>query len=425
MAWSRSGALCAPRRPAPTHRTVAVQSLRMSAVALIMAGPVAAGSFVYALTTRQTALEPRRRQHHPHLAARDLTLVDTTENHDAKSHRPPASFTPHPFEYDEELELRVESLSNLGEGVARVPLDTSPRGWVVFVPFVLPGELVKARVKRNLAGHSRAEVVEVIAPSPQRVAPICPLHGVCGGCQYQHMAYESQLEWKQRQVATLLERIGRVDPESARRLVRPTMGSPRQLHYRSKLTPHWATVSQPHARGGGGGRDCGAEVVLGFRATTAPTGPRAQLIDVAHCPIATEEINEALPAARRDLVNKRTEVAPSPAQPRGEEQELGQRPAAASGTMLLRHVREGVVTDATRLVSQEVGGIVFRFLAGDFFQCAAHVIPRRWMPARCCCRCCRATAASATFAAAARMSVMLRTACFRITLCQKQPVRLA
>ena len=50
--------------------------------------------------------------------------------------------------------------------------------------------------------------MEIVRPSPQRVAPKCGLFGICGGCQYQHLAYEAQLEWKRKQVADLMERIG-------------------------------------------------------------------------------------------------------------------------------------------------------------------------------------------------------------------------
>ena len=99
---------------------------------------------------------------------------------------------PFPFAHQAELELRIESLSNLGEGVARVRLPSEAgappsRGWVVFVPQALPGELVSARVEANFDGHSRAVLAEVLTPSPARVEPACRLSGSCGGCQYQHL----------------------------------------------------------------------------------------------------------------------------------------------------------------------------------------------------------------------------------------------
>ena len=124
-------------------------------------------------------------------------------------------------------------------------------GWVVMVPFALPGELVRARVWSNRRRHSQADLLSVIVPSSARVAPKCPLFGECGGCQYQHLTYEAQLEWKTRQLHELLRRGGLGD--GSRRhadgggaedgvavdlVVPPAVGSPRQYGYRTKLTPH-------------------------------------------------------------------------------------------------------------------------------------------------------------------------------------------
>jgi tRNA/tmRNA/rRNA uracil-C5-methylase (TrmA/RlmC/RlmD family) len=98
--------------------------------------------------------------------------------------RPPKKFRPDPFPYHHELTLRIDSLTNLGMGVARVD------GWVVFVPHCLPGETVRARIYRNDKNFSQADLVEVIEPSPDRVQPTCPLsaradeahgcHGISG-----------------------------------------------------------------------------------------------------------------------------------------------------------------------------------------------------------------------------------------------------
>ncbi|XBD73707.1 TRAM domain-containing protein [Akkermansia massiliensis] len=110
----------------------------------------------------------------------------------------PKGFHPEPFSYHQELELDIDALSNAGDGIGRVD------GWVVFVPFALPGDRVKARVWRNDKNYSSADLVEVLHPSPDRVEPGCRLFGTCGGCQYQHFSYDLQLLWKTRQVADLL-----------------------------------------------------------------------------------------------------------------------------------------------------------------------------------------------------------------------------
>jgi uncharacterized protein YndB with AHSA1/START domain/predicted RNA-binding protein with TRAM domain len=84
-------------------------------------------------------------------------------------------FTDHPFAYHQEIELEVSTLTNLGLGLGRVELanpaagDAAGRGWVVMVPFTLPGERVRARVYRNHKNFSEADLVEVLSPSGDRV----------------------------------------------------------------------------------------------------------------------------------------------------------------------------------------------------------------------------------------------------------------
>src|SRR5205085_706495 len=111
-------------------------------------------------------------------------------------------FNDRPFAYHEEIELEITTLTNLGSGLGRVALENreskieNSGGWVVMVPFTLPGERVRARVFRNQKNFSEADLVSVITPSPHRVAPPCPVFGRCGGCQYQHLHYAEQLAWK-------------------------------------------------------------------------------------------------------------------------------------------------------------------------------------------------------------------------------------
>ena len=182
----------------------------------------------------------------------------------------PKGFVDWPFGYHELLELEIEDLTNLGDGVARVQLPassaateddvvvvgggasaatkddgggdggaSSSAGWVVMVPFALPGEKVLARVFKNNKGFSQADLIELREGSPQRRQPACPSFGECGGCQYQHLEYAAQLEIKRDQVRELLRRIGGLGHLALDELVLPAIGSPREYNYRSKLTPHW------------------------------------------------------------------------------------------------------------------------------------------------------------------------------------------
>ena len=100
--------------------------------------------------------------------------------------RPPKGFRESPYPYHHVLEILIDSVTDLGIGIAR------DDNWVIHVPFVLPGERIRARIYRNHKNYSDADCLEVLEPSPQRVTPRCDLFGVCGGCQYQAVNYQTQ-----------------------------------------------------------------------------------------------------------------------------------------------------------------------------------------------------------------------------------------
>ncbi len=246
--------------------------------------------------------------------------------------RPPAKFNPEPFAYHTELELDVESLTNLGQGLARID------GWVVFVPFSLPGERVRARIFRNHKNHSEADLVEVITPSPHRIEARCELFGTCGGCQYQNYTYEQQLEWKRSQVAELLTHMAHIKAE-----VLPVIPSPIEWAYRSKITPHFQKPKD------------GKIESIGF----LKAGVRSQLIDVKQCPIASDAINQALPRVRE----------------RAHAEALSYRKGA---TLLLRESAEEsglVITENNEVCEEHIGDLRFQFAAGEFFQNNPSILP--------------------------------------------------
>src|SRR5438477_7673067 len=107
-----------------------------------------------------------------------------------------------PVTKDQELELRVDSLAYGGNGVARL------NGFVVFVRRGLPGDTVRARITKVKRSHAEALAVEVVEPSAKRVEAPCAHYPACGGCRFQDLAYETQLEAKQDQVRDALQRIG-------------------------------------------------------------------------------------------------------------------------------------------------------------------------------------------------------------------------
>ena len=97
------------------------------------------------------------------------------------------------------MQFTIEKLIYGGDGLARIPASGDERrGKTVFVPYVLPGEVVEATVVEERKGYTRASLMEVLSPSPARIKPRCQYFGVCGGCQYQHSDYTAQLEDKRQ-----------------------------------------------------------------------------------------------------------------------------------------------------------------------------------------------------------------------------------
>ena len=235
--------------------------------------------------------------------------------------RPP-KFKAEPYEWHQVVELEIVALSNLGAGIAK------PNDWVVFVPFTLPGEKVRAKVWRNEANCSHADLVEILDPSPDRVDPKCRHFATCGGCQYQHLSYEKQLEWKTRQVSELLEHMVGIEA-----VVLPAIPSPEQWGYRSKITPHFQKPKK------------GEEFSIGF----LEFNRRTRLVDINYCPIAMDEINAELPAIREEVRSNSSRYK-------------------KGATLLLRATNGRVETEHRNPVSEKIGPLTFNFLAGDFFQ---------------------------------------------------------
>ena len=121
--------------------------------------------------------------------------------------------------------ITITDVAAEGKSLARVD------DKVVFVPFVVPGDVVDLKVRRVKHSYAEAEAVHFHTLSPLRDEPFCPHFGICGGCKWQCLKYEQQLKAKQQQVVDNLTRIGKVElPE-----VMPILGSERTRCYRNKL----------------------------------------------------------------------------------------------------------------------------------------------------------------------------------------------
>ena len=159
------------------------------------------------------------------------------------------------------IEVAIESLAAGGEGVAR-----DAGGRVVFVPLAAPGDRVRVRIVETHARFARGEIEAVLEPGASRVAPACPVFGVCGGCAWQHVGYAAQLGAKRAILRDALERIGGIAvPEIE------LVASPEPYGYRSR-----ARVLAS------GGR-------VGFRKRRSH-----EVCAIAHCPLLAAPLDAAL-----------------------------------------------------------------------------------------------------------------------------------
>lgn len=157
------------------------------------------------------------------------------------------------------LTLELTTLSNGPDAIGR------HEGRAVFVPFAIPGETVRVEIVEEKPTLARARLLEVLSPSPDRIAPACRHFGVCGGCHFQHMSYTAQLKWKRQIVIDQLIRIGGLDSPN----VLETVPSPDPFQYRNHLQ-----FSQD------------SDGKLGFHSNSNA------LLPISECPIARPEIME-------------------------------------------------------------------------------------------------------------------------------------
>jgi len=164
------------------------------------------------------------------------------------------------------LQVEITTIAFGGAGIAKLPT-----GKVCFVPGVAPGESVEIQIVREKKSYAEARLVRVIEASARRVEPPCPVFGQCGGCQYQHLAYDLQLAIKRDQVAEALSRIGGIPSPQ----VGETVPSPLEYSYRNRITVHTRN-----------GR-------TGFFAKDS-----RHVVDVTSCPISSAALNSSLAALR-------------------------------------------------------------------------------------------------------------------------------
>ena len=158
------------------------------------------------------------------------------------------------------INVRIEKIVPRGLGLAFA------EGLTVFVPLSVPGDRLNVRIRELKKQTAFAEIVEIIEPGEQRITPPCEYFGTCGGCDFQQMSYEAQLEAKVGIIRDCLHRIAKIEYD-AEIFVTP---SPQQFNYRSRA--RWHVDRDKKA--------------IGYFARDSH-----EVIDISSCPILTSELN--------------------------------------------------------------------------------------------------------------------------------------
>lgn len=183
----------------------------------------------------------------------------------------------------------------LGAGAKGVSVAKAPDGKVIFIPNVVPGDVVDVQTFKKRKAYYEGKAVRFHEYSEHRIDPVCQHFGVCGGCKWQNMGYERQLFYKQNEVQNHLQRIGKIElPE-----FEPILGSAAQFFYRNKMefgfsNSRWLTPAEIESSD-----DLGNRNALGFHI------PKMwdKILDITKCHLQQDPSN-AIRNSIRDFANE-------------------------------------------------------------------------------------------------------------------------
>jgi tRNA/tmRNA/rRNA uracil-C5-methylase (TrmA/RlmC/RlmD family) len=210
--------------------------------------------------------------------------------------------------------IKIESVAFGGEGVGRVD------NFVVFVPFAAPEDELEVEIVQLKKKFARGKILQIVKPSPMRVSPLCRYYENCGGCCYQHVNYEYQLEIKKKQVEEVFRKIGKI----ATPPVGKTIAASNVYNYRGKAELHASITSN------------GCKI--GFLDVSG-----GEIVDIERCEIMEETINDKLRILRQN------------------KQQLRNNDARLT-------IWSGLLADQKGTVTRMVRGKTFLVPRGGFFQ---------------------------------------------------------
>lgn len=228
------------------------------------------------------------------------------------------------------VEVTIERIVPGGLGLAHAA------GRTFFVALAAPGDLLRVRVERVQGRIVFASIQEILNPSPARTAPPCPYFGRCGGCDFQQLTYEAQLNAKREIIRDALRRIGRLELPMDLRIV----PAPAALHYRARAQWQYDQKAK----------------TLGYyeRGTH-------RICDVLECPVLVPELQQTLSAARAQMSGDQLPEST------GEIQAV----AGDDGVSLSPAFED----EATHEVTRTIRGERYQFSAGGFFQINQQLLP--------------------------------------------------
>lgn len=258
------------------------------------------------------------------------------------------------------LELEISTLSSTGDGLAL------HNGRVYVVPFSLPGDVISAKVIRHNDTHTVCDFLSVVRASPDRDESLvrCKYFASCSGCQLQILSYKKQLEHKRGVVEKAYAHFSELTSKGLLPTIGPTIGSPLQYNYRTKLTPHF-----DGPRKGGFNPDL-PPPPIGFNFKG-----RRNVLDIEDCPIGVDSVRAGIMTQRKYVHENLSKYKRGATLLLRESTIRTLNPITAHGEIAKVVEEKTCITDSNATSTEYIDDYKFTSPAGAFFQNNNSILP--------------------------------------------------